>query len=98
MTNRQAQNTLRLLENRLLDNENVTINQNMLMTISTAINALGAIKQYKWELDIAISQLEDLGFQFGQNTEGYVCLTKEKYEDLLGYKEMYEDLFKETRC
>lgn len=62
--------------------------------IKQAMTALGAIGQYKWELNVAVSQLKDLGFQFGQNTKGYVCITQEEYEQLLEYKAMYKDLCK----
>ena len=31
-----------------------------------AINCVGAIEQIKWERDIAIQQLNDLGYQFGE--------------------------------
>lgn len=93
MTNRQAENTLRAIENRLLDNENVTINISALEAISTAICALGAIKQFRWERDVAISQLEELGLSLGQEVDG-VYLTYDKYNELLEYKAMYEDLCK----
>ena len=31
-----------------------------------AITCVGAIEQIKWERDIAISQLNELGYQFGE--------------------------------
>lgn len=31
-----------------------------------AINCVGAIEQIKWERDIAIQQLKELGYQFGE--------------------------------
>ena len=34
-----------------------------------AIQALGAIEQYKWERDIAIEQLRELGLELGQKTD-----------------------------
>ena len=34
--------------------------------IDHAINCVGAIEQIKWERDIAISQLNELGYQFGE--------------------------------
>lgn len=40
--------------------------------------------QIKWERDIAIEQLEELGLSLGQKIDG-VYLTKEKYDNLLGY-------------
>ena len=53
----------------------------------------GLFEQYKWERDIAIEQLNELGISFGQKIDG-VYLTKEEYEKLLEYKYMYEDLCK----
>ena len=37
--------------------------------LGLAINALGAIEQYKWERDIAVEQLRELGLEFGQKTD-----------------------------
>ena len=51
----------------------------------------GLFEQYKWERDVAISQLEELGISFGQKIDG-VYLTKEEYEELLDYKWMYNKL------
>lgn len=51
----------------------------------------GLFEQYKWERDIAIKQLEELGLSFGQKIDG-VYLTREEYDKLLEYKLMYEDL------
>ena len=53
----------------------------------------GLFEQYKWERDIAIEQLEELGLSLGQKIEG-VYLTSKEYEKLLEYKHMYEDLCK----
>lgn len=50
-------------------------------------------EQYKWERDIAIEQLAELGIGFGQKIDG-VYLSMEDYENLLEYKHMYEDLCK----
>lgn len=51
----------------------------------------GLFEQYKWERDIAISQLEDLGIGFGQKIDGYY-LTSEEYKEMFEYRLMYEDL------
>ena len=51
----------------------------------------GLFEQYKWERDVAISQLEDLGIGFGQEIDG-VYLTSEEYKKLFEYRLMYEDL------
>lgn len=48
-------------------------------------------EQYKWERDVAISQLEDLGIGFGQEIDGYY-LTSEEYKEMFEYRLMYEDL------
>ena len=53
----------------------------------------GLIEQYKWERDVAIAQLEEIGLSLGQKIEG-VYLTKEEYEKLHEYKYMYENLSK----
>ena len=34
--------------------------------LDIAITTLGAIEQIKWERDIAIQQLNELGYQFGE--------------------------------
>jgi hypothetical protein len=51
----------------------------------------GLFEQYKWERNIAIGQLEELGLSLGQKIEG-VYLSNEEHEKLLEYKHMYEDL------
>ena len=51
----------------------------------------GLFEQYKWERDVAIEQLAELGIGFGQKIDG-VYLTKEEHEKLLEYKYMYEGL------
>ena len=48
-------------------------------------------EQTKWERDIALQQLEELGLGLGQIIDGKY-LSKEEYEKLLEYKYMYEDL------
>ena len=42
----------------------------------------GLFEQYKWERDVAISQLEDLGISFGQKVEYANVVSKEQYEEL----------------
>ena len=42
------------------------LNDEMLQSLDHAINCVGAIEQIKWERDIAISQLNELGYQFGE--------------------------------
>ena len=37
--------------------------------MKVAISALGAIEQFRWERDVAIGQLRELGLSLGANTE-----------------------------
>lgn len=55
--------------------------------------SVGCLEQFKWERDIALQQLEELGLGLGQIIDGKY-LSKEEYEKLLEYKYMYEDLCK----
>ena len=41
-------------------------NDEVVKALSHAINCVGAIEQIKWERDIAISQLNELGYQLGE--------------------------------
>ena len=61
--------------------------------VEMAFDALIALDQIRWERDVAIEQLNELGLSLGQKTDG-IYLTKEEYEKLLEYKHMYEDLCK----
>ena len=54
--------------------------------------SIGCLEQFKWEKDVAISQLEDLGLGFARRTDDLVAIKKEEYNELLEYKAMYEDL------
>ena len=45
--------------------------------------SIGCLEQFKWERNIAIGQLEELGLGFGQKIDG-VYLSKEEYEKLKG--------------
>lgn len=65
--------------------------QNELKIIEEAMSALIALPQFKWERDVALEQLEELGIGFAEEIDGKY-LTKEEYEELLEYKYMYEDL------
>ena len=61
--------------------------------VKIAFSALVALEQIRWERDIAIEQLAELGLGLGQIIDGKY-LTKEEYNKLLEYKYMYEDLCK----
>ena len=59
--------------------------------VEIAFNALAVLGQYKWERDVAIEQLKEIGLGFGSKTD-LIWLTQEAYKELLEYKFMYEDL------
>lgn len=61
--------------------------------VKQAFSALVVLDQIRWERDIAIEQLAELGLSFGQIIDGKY-LSKEEYNKLLEYKYMYEDLCK----
>lgn len=58
---------------------------------SEEVVSKGLFDQFKWERDIAIEQLDELGLSLGQKIDG-VYLTKEEYKELFEYRLMYEDL------
>lgn len=61
--------------------------------VKQAFSALVILDQVRWERDIAIEQLAELGLSLGQIIDGKY-LSKEEYNKLLEYKYMYEDLCK----
>ena len=64
-----------------------------LLALDLAISNLKIVEQCRWERDIATEQLHELGLGLGQKIDG-VYLTHDKYNKLLEYKLMYEDLCK----
>ena len=50
--------------------------------VEAAFSAWGCVGQYRWERDIALEMLEELGLGFGQKIDG-VYLSKEEYEKLI---------------
>ena len=59
--------------------------------VDQAFSALVCLTQYKWERDIAIEQLNELGIGLGERIDG-VYLSNSDYYKLLEYKYKYEDL------
>lgn len=49
--------------------------------VKRAFSAWGCVEQYRWERDMAIEMLDELGLSFGQKIDG-VYLSKEEYEEL----------------
>ena len=61
--------------------------------VERAFDALWCVGQFKWERDVAIEMLEELGLGFAEKIDGVYIPTGE-YLDLLEYKLMYENLCK----
>ena len=61
-----------------------------LKIIKQAMSALSAVEQFRWERDVAIEQLNELGIGFGQKIYG-IYLTRDKYNELAMYKVFYID-------
>ena len=59
--------------------------------VNMAFGSLIVLDQIRWERDIALEQLKELGISFGEKIDG-VYLSKEEYEGLLEYKYMYKGL------
>lgn len=77
------------LENGYLD---LGLNdQDELKLIRLALNALGCVEQFRWERDMAIETLDELGLSLGQKIDG-VYLSWKEYEEMFEYRRMYEKL------
>lgn len=50
--------------------------------VDIAFSALICLNQFKWERDVAISQLEELGLSLGQKTDTANVVTRKQYEEL----------------
>ena len=50
--------------------------------VEAAFNAWGCVGQYRWERDIALEMLEELGLGFGQKIDG-VYISNDRYKELL---------------
>lgn len=60
--------------------------------IKHALSTPVSVEQFRWERDVAVKQLNDLGIGFGENVNDYICISKKEYEELNEYREMYKDL------
>lgn len=50
--------------------------------VEMAFNAWGCVGQYRWERDIALEMLEELGLGFAQKIDG-VYISNDRYKELL---------------
>ena len=85
MTKKDKERIIEQIKSILKDNY-MLFNDDEHQVMKEALNALFCLQQYRWERDIAVGQLEELGLSLGKKIDG-VYLTKEKYEDLLEYME-----------
>ena len=60
--------------------------------VERAFMALGCVEQFRWERNIALEMLEDLGLGFAEKTDDKCVISKEVYEELKEYKFMYTGL------
>ena len=69
MKSKQVLEKLERMKTILVNSDKQTLeqfNKEYIQALSHAINCVGAIEQIKWERDIAIQQLNELGYQFGE--------------------------------
>lgn len=62
--------------------------------VKRAFMALGCVEQFRWERNIVMDMLEDLGLGFAEKTDDKCVISKKEYMELQGYKFMYEELCK----
>lgn len=63
------------------------------IAIEKAISAIKVLEQIRWERDVAVAQINELGLSFGERIDG-VYLPNNLYDELLEYKYRYENLCK----
>ena len=50
----------------IIRDKQLFLSDEMLQALGLAINCIGALPQIQWERDIAIDQLHELGYEFGE--------------------------------
>ena len=65
MTNQEA----KILIKKTMPKGNSAIEIQLRAALEQAVSVLGAIEQYKWERDVAIGQLRELGLELGLKTD-----------------------------
>lgn len=65
MTYEEARNLIK----RIMPKGNNAMDIQLRGALDLAISSLGAIEQFRWERDVAISQLEELGLSLGQKVD-----------------------------
>lgn len=74
------------LENGYVDVSGIHY-ENELKIIEQAMTALGAIEQYRWERDVAIRQLRELGLELGLKTDDV--------QQAINFKKYFDELYGE---
>lgn len=94
MSNKEAYENLKILVNRWQNDEDmysdtmeIEIDEEFMQSIYTAKSALGAIEQYRWERDVAIHQLRELGLELGQKVDDV--------KKAIGFKKYFDELYGE---
>ena len=65
MTNQEA----KVLIKRTMPKGNSAIDIQLRGALELSISAIGAIEQFRWERDVAIAQLEELGLSLGHKVD-----------------------------
>lgn len=65
MTNQEA----KVLIKKTMPKGNSAIEIQLRAALEQAVSALGAIEQFRWERDIAVGQLRELGLELGLKTD-----------------------------
>lgn len=87
MTNQEAKKILQRDLEILIENKSLP---DGIEAMRIAISALGAIEQFRWERDVAISQLEELGLNLGQKVD-HVRSLIDKEKMTLAEKELHKN-------
>ena len=79
------------LKMSIVSNENKTLEEIIDDEPTVAVVSKALFDQIKWERDVAIAQLEELGICFGEKIDG-VYLDKREYAKLVEYRWKYKNL------
>lgn len=83
MTNQEA----KILIKRTIPKGNSAIDIQLRGALELAISALGAIEQFRWERDVAIGQLRELGLELGLKTDDV--------QQAINFKKYFDELYGE---
>ena len=84
MNNQEAKKILQRDLEILIENNSLP---DGIETMKVAISALGAIEQFRWERDVAIGQLRELGLELGLKTDDV--------QQAINFKKYFDELYGE---